>query len=386
MGTVFDPLPSCEAPGFLCSDGSTCLSPAQVCDGMADCPRHEEGEGGEDEEGCSGSGGGRPDDMVMPASTILVAGGKPDEAILASPILVALTSRPGASTERQVVEEEGSNILEEETQNVLSEVLRVVDETRRRLEETKDSKSGGEATTEAVTFNDPSGVTKEVDNLVASTTKEEEVEGTLVTGKGSNVSGGSTKPTEVWTLRPNWSTGGSTLQEEEKTTMKVLTTIDETTEVTSSPTEQVTAIGESVTTVAAKNVTPTVTETVKVDDIITKTVKADDIVTPTVTETVSLIDAASLFVESVSVTEESSTESARADLTTPVTADEDDSSVTTENAVTTEQSDVNDDKKDFPEVKLERENNEVEIDEESEKETSVGNEEEFGAEQPRAFS
>merc|ERR1712130_1099147 len=362
MGTVFDPLPSCEAPGFLCSDGSTCLSPAQVCDGMADCPRHEEGEGGEDEEGCSGSGGGRPDDMVMPASTILVAGGKPDEAILASPILVALTSRPGASTERQVVEEEGSNILEEETQNVLSEVLRVVDETRRRLEETKDSKSGGEATTEAVTFNDPSGVTKEVDNLVASTTKEEEVEGTLVTGKGSNVSGGSTKPTEVWTLRPNWSTGGSTLQEEEKTTMKVLTTIDETTEVTSSPTEQVTAIGESVTTVAAQNVTPTVTETV------------------------SLIDAASLFVESVSVTEESSTESARADLTTPVTADEDDSSVTTENAVTTEQSDVNDDKKDFPEVKLERENNEVEIDEESEKETSVGNEEEFGAEQPRAFS
>merc|ERR1712130_903414 len=354
MGTVFDPLPSCEAPGFLCSDGSTCLSPAQVCDGMADCPRHEEGEGGEDEEGCSGSGGGRPDDMVMPASTILVAGGKPDEAILASPILVALTSRPGASTERQVVEEEGSNILEEETQNVLSEVLRVVDETRRRLEETKDSKSGGEATTEAVTFNDPSGVTKEVDNLVASTTKEEEVEGTLVTGKGSNVSGGSTKPTEVWTLRPNWSTGGSTLQEEEKTTMKVLTTIDET--------------------------------TVKVDDIITTTVKADDIVTPTVTETVSLIDAASLFVESVSVTEESSTESARADLTTPVTADEDDSSVTTENAVTTEQSDVNDDKKDFPEVKLERENNEVEIDEESEKETSVGNEEEFGAEQPRAFS
>merc|ERR1712080_717470 len=253
-----------------------------------------------------------------------------------------------------------------------------------RLEETKDSKAGGEATTEAVTFNDPSGVTKEVENLVTSTTKEEEEEGTLVTGEGSNVSGGATKPTEVWTLRPNWSTGGSTLQEEEKTTIKVLTTIDETTEGTSSPTEQVTAIGESVTTVAAENVTPTVTETVKVDDIITPTVKADDIVTATVTETVSLIDAASLFVESMSVTEESSTESARADLTTPVTADEDDSSVTTENAVTTEKSDV---KRDFPEVKLEREENEVEIDAETEKEeTSVENEEEFGVEQPRAFS
>jgi len=67
-----------------------------------------------------------------------------------------------------------------------------------------------------------------------------------------------------------------------------------------------------------------------------------------------------------------------------VTEDEDDSSVTTENAVTTtEQSDVSDDKKDFPEVKLEREDNEVEIDAESEKETSV---EEFGGEQPRSFS
>merc|ERR1712037_1067627 len=110
-------------------------------------------------------------------------------------------------------------------------------------------------------------------------TKEEE--GTLVTGEGSNESAGSTKPTEVWTLRPNWSTVGSTFQEEEETTIKVLTTIDDTTEVTSSPTEQVTAIGESVTTEA---------------------VKAEDIVTPAVTE----IDAASLLIESASVTEESS--------------------------------------------------------------------------------
>jgi len=232
--------------------------------------------------------------------------------------------------------------------------------------------------TEAATFNNsPSaGVTKEVDDLVASTTEEEE--GTLVTGEGSNVSAGSTNPTEVWTLRPNWSTGGSTLQEEE-TTVKVLTTNDETTEVTSSSTERVTAIGESVTTVAvetaAENITPIVTETVKDEDII---------ILP-VTEAVSLIDAASLFIDSETVTEESSTESARADLTNTtaasVTAEDDDSSVTTENAVTTEQSD----KKDFPEVKLEREENEVEIDAESEKETSVG-EEEFGAEQPRAFS
>jgi len=374
--TAFEPLPSCQAPGFLCKDGLTCLSPAQVCDGVADCPRHEEGEGGEDEEGCSGSGGGEPAEVIQ-----------------ASPILVALTSRPEVSTEKQV-EEEGSNILEEETQNVLSEVLRVVDETRRRLEETK---AGGvtsreESTTEAATFDDPSGVTKEVDNLVASTTKEEE--GALVTGEGSNVSSGSTKPTEVWTLRPNWSTGGSTLQEEEETTIKVLTTKDDTTEVTSSPNEQVAAIGESVTTeaaeTAAENVTPAVTESVKTEDIVTptvtETVKAEDTVTPTVTETVPLIDASSLLIESASVTEESSTESARADITTSaasVTADEDDSSVT--NAVTTEQSDVND-RKDLPEVKLEREDNEVEIDAESEKETSVGDEEEFGAEQPRAFS
>merc|ERR1712037_908907 len=138
-------------------------------------------------------------------------------------------------------------------------------------------------------------------------TKEEE--GTLVTGEGSNESAGSTKPTEVWTLRPNWSTVGSTFQEEE-TTIKVLTTIDDATEVTSFPTEQVTAIVESVTTEAAGNITQAVTETVK----------AEDIVTPAVTETVPLIDATSLLIESVSVTEESSTESTRADLTTTTSA------------------------------------------------------------------
>merc|ERR1712037_1063502 len=115
-------------------------------------------------------------------------------------------------------------------------------------------------------------------------TKEEE--GTLVTGEGSNESAGSTKPTEVWTLRPNWSTMGSTFQEEEETTIKVLTTIDDATEVTSSPTEQVTTIGESVTTEAVENMT----------------------------ETVPLIDATSLLIESASVTEESGTESTRADV------------------------------------------------------------------------
>merc|ERR1719264_1351242 len=194
---------------------------------------------------------------------------------------------------------------------VLSEVLRVVDETRRRLEETKAEEvtSREEATTEAATFTDPSGVTKEVDNLVASTAKEEE--GTIVTGEGS---AGSTKPTEVWTLRPNWSTVGSTLQEEEETTIKVLTTIDDANEVTSSPAEQVTTIGESVTTeaveTAVENITPAVTETVK----------AEDIVTPAVTETVPLIDATSLLIESASVTEESSTESTREDLTTTTSA------------------------------------------------------------------
>merc|ERR1712008_492176 len=62
--TALDPLPSCQAPGFLCEDGLTCLDPAQRCDGRADCPRHEEGEGGEDEEeGCSISGGGELDEV-----------------------------------------------------------------------------------------------------------------------------------------------------------------------------------------------------------------------------------------------------------------------------------------------------------------------------------
>ena len=59
--------------------------------------------------------------------------------------------------------------------------------------------------------------------------------------------------------------------------------------------------------------------------------------------------------------------------------------VVTESATTTEQIP----KRDFPEVKLEREENEVEIDGESEKESALDEtivEEEFAAEQPRSFS
>ena len=145
---------SCEAPGFLCKDGVTCLGASQICDGVMDCPQHELGEGGEDEDNCAtGSGQGE---------------------LNISPILVALTSRPEVTvTTERFVAEEGVAILEEETQNVLSEVLRVVGETRRRLEETKDSTA---ASVEEVTTVDPSRVTIEVDNAVASTALEEEEE------------------------------------------------------------------------------------------------------------------------------------------------------------------------------------------------------------------
>merc|ERR1712038_646680 len=152
--TVFSVSLSCEAPGFLCKDGVTCLGASQICDGVMDCPQHELGEGGEDEDNCAaGSGEGE---------------------LNISPILVALTSRPEVTvTTERFVAEEGVAILEEETQNVLSEVLRVVGETRRRLEETKESTA---ASVEEVTTVDPSGVTKEVDNAVASTTLEVEGE------------------------------------------------------------------------------------------------------------------------------------------------------------------------------------------------------------------
>merc|ERR1711953_1031388 len=176
--TVSEVSLSCEAPGFLCKNGVTCLGASQICDGAMDCPQHELGEGGEDEDNCAaGSGEGE---------------------LNISPILVALTSRPEVTvTTERFVAEEGVAILEEETQNVLSEVLRVVGETRRRLEETKESTA---ASVEEVTTVDPSGVTtKEVDNAVASTTLEEEEDIALVTEESS--SAGTTKPIEVWTLR-----------------------------------------------------------------------------------------------------------------------------------------------------------------------------------------
>merc|ERR1712241_411013 len=175
--TVSEVSLSCEAPSFLCKDGVTCLGASQKCDGLKDCPRHELGEGGEDEDNCAaGSGEGE---------------------LNISPILVALTSRPEVTvTTERFVAEEGIAILEEETQNVLSEVLRVVGETRRRLEETKDSTA---ASVEEVTTVDPSAVTTEVDTAaVASTTLEEEEDIALVTEESSSAAAeeGKTKPIE----------------------------------------------------------------------------------------------------------------------------------------------------------------------------------------------
>merc|ERR1712038_866942 len=96
--TVSEVSLSCEAPGFLCKDGVTCLGASQICDGVMDCPRHELGEGGEDEDNCAaGSGHGE---------------------LSISPILVALTSRPEVTvTTERFVAEEGVAILflEEET-------------------------------------------------------------------------------------------------------------------------------------------------------------------------------------------------------------------------------------------------------------------------------
>jgi len=41
---------------FCCSDLKTQLTTDQVCDGKSDCPMTETSHGGEDEEGCEGSG------------------------------------------------------------------------------------------------------------------------------------------------------------------------------------------------------------------------------------------------------------------------------------------------------------------------------------------
>merc|ERR1712156_994964 len=344
---------SCEAPGYLCKDGVTCLGASQVCDGVMDCPRHELGEGGEDEDNCAaGSGEGE---------------------LNISPILAALTSRPEVTvTTERFVAEEGVAILEEETQNVLSEVLRVVGETRRRLEETKDSTA---ASVEEVTTVDPSGVTKEVDNAIASTTlqEEEEVEEegiALVTVESSSAAEvGTTKPIEVWTLRPNWSTGGSTLQNEETT--NAVSLADDATVIEVTTTEKISTIGDVVTTEAVKTAQDT---------------------TPAFTISASTSEEAT---ESSIVTEEESiTESERKEIitTTVLPLAEDSSvttdvteaiSVTTDSDVTTESSD----EKELPEVKLEREENEIEIDAESETEKNESSAvEEFAVERPRSLS
>ena len=352
---------SCEAPSFLCKDGVTCLGASQICDGVKDCPRHELGEGGEDEDNCAaGSGEGE---------------------LNISPILVALTSRPEVTvTTERFVAEEGVAILEEETQNVLSEVLRVVGETRRRLEETKDSTA---ASVEEVTTVDPSGVTKEVDNAVASTTLEVEVEEeeededeeveediALVTEESSRLAEvGTTKPIEVWTLRPNWSTGGSTLQNEDTT--NAVSLADDATVIEVTTTEKISTIGDVVTTEAAKTAQDT---------------------TPAFTISASTSEEATE--PSIVTAEESITESERKEIitTTALPLAEDSSvttdvteiiSVTTDSDVTTESSD----EKELPEVKLEREENEVEIDAESETEKNESSaEEEFAVERPRSLS
>merc|ERR1712241_1168560 len=350
--TVSEVSLSCEAPGFLCKDGVTCLGASQICDGVKDCPRHELGEGGEDEDNCAaGSGEGE---------------------LSISPILVALTSRPEVTvTTERFVAEEGVAILEEETQNVLSEVLRVVGETRRRLEETKESTA---ASVEEVTTVDPSGVTTEVDNAVASTTleveEEEEEDIALVTEESSSLAEvGTTKAIEVWTLRPNWSTGGSTLQNEETT--NAVSLADDATVIEVTTTEKISTIGDVVTTEVAKTAQDT---------------------TPAFTISASTSEEATE--PSIVTAEESITESERKEIitTTALPLAEDSSvttdvteiiSVTTDSDVTTESSD----EKELPEVKLEREENEVEIDAESETEKNESStEEEFAVERPRSLS
>merc|ERR1712165_45726 len=352
--TVSEVSLSCEPPGFLCKDGVTCLGTSQICDGVMNCPRHELGEGGEDEDNCAaGSGQGE---------------------LNISPILVALTSRPEVTvTTERFVAEEGVAILEEETQNVLSEVLRVVGETRRRLEETKDSTA---ASVEEVTTVDPSGVTKEVDNAVDSTTLEVEEDIALVTEESSSAAEvGTTKPIEVWTLRPNWSTGGSTLQNEETT--NAVSLADDATVIEVTTTEKISTIGDKVTTEAAKTAQDT---------------------TPAFTISASTSEEATE--PSIVTEEESITESERKDIITttalPLAEDSSvttdvteaisvttDSEVTTDSDVTTESSD----EKELPEVKLERKENEVEIDAESETEKNESSaEEEFAVERPRSLS
>ena len=92
---AFDPLPSCQAPGFLCKDGLTCVGPAQVCDGISQCPRHEEGEGGEDEEGCASSGGGEV------ASTVASVTADEDDSSVTTKNAVTTTEQSDVSDDKK---------------------------------------------------------------------------------------------------------------------------------------------------------------------------------------------------------------------------------------------------------------------------------------------
>merc|ERR1712223_425654 len=354
--TVSDVSLSCEAPGFLCKDGVTCLGASQICDNVMDCPQHELGEGGDDEDNCAaGSGQGE---------------------LNISPILVALTSRPKVTvTTERFVAEEGVAILEEETQNVLSEVLRVVGETRRRLEETKGSTA---ASVEEVTTFDPSGVTKEVDNAVASTTLEveEEEDIALVTEESSSAGEvETTKPIEVWTLRPNWSTGGSTLQNEETT--NAVSLADDATVIEVTTTEKISTIGDVLTTEAAK----TAQDTTPAFTISAST--SEEATEPSiVTEEESITEGESKDIITTTVLPLARDSSVTTDVTEAISVATE-SDVTTDSDVTTESSD----EKELPEVKLEREENEVEIDVESETEKNENAAvEEFAVERPRSLS
>ena len=46
-------LNECAKDEFLCEDGDTCIPWQKICDGHVDCPIHEHGEGGDEEEACT---------------------------------------------------------------------------------------------------------------------------------------------------------------------------------------------------------------------------------------------------------------------------------------------------------------------------------------------
>merc|ERR1712107_246931 len=186
---------------------------------------------------------------------------------------------------------------------------------------------------------------------------------------------GTTKPIEVWTLRPNWSTGGSTLQNEETT--NAVSLADGATVIEVTTTEKISTIGDVVTTEAAKttqDTTPAFTISASTSEVATEPsiVTAEESITES--ESKEIITTTALpLAEDSSVTTD----------VTDVISVTTDSDVTTDSYVTTESSD----EKELPEVKLEREENEVEIDAESETEKNESSAvEEFAVERPRSLS